>query len=118
MIFNERRPVDANRPPGTHPVTLQKRHDFANHLLAGPPRDDWFCALWGKDIATHGYSVLQQCAAAGAAQMRVRTLRCNTTARRSGNESFLQEVGLVDVTDGVGFLSDRRSKGLDSNRTW
>jgi hypothetical protein len=31
-------------------------------------------------------------------------------------ESFLQEVGLVDVTDGVGFLSDRRSKGLDSDR--
>src|ERR1700722_18995743 len=32
-------------------------------------------------------------------KMRIRTPRCNTTARRSGNESFLQEVGLVDVTD-------------------
>jgi hypothetical protein len=48
--------------------------------------------------------------------MRVRPLRCNATARRSGDESFLQEIGLVDVTDGVGFLSDRRRKGLDSNR--
>jgi len=75
------------------------------------------CALWGKDIATHGYSVLQQCAATGTAQMRIGTLRRNTTARGSGNESFLQEVGLVDVTNGVGFLSDRRSKGLDSDRT-
>jgi hypothetical protein len=48
--------------------------------------------------------------------MCVRTLCGNTTARRSGNESFLQEVGLVDIADGVGFLSDRRSKGLDSDR--
>ena len=49
--------------------------------------------------------------------MGVRTLCGNTTARGSGNESFLQEVGLVDITDGVGFLPDRRSKGLDSART-
>jgi hypothetical protein len=48
--------------------------------------------------------------------MCVRTLCGNTTARRSGNESFLQEVGLVDIADGVGFLSDRRSQGLDSDR--
>jgi hypothetical protein len=54
-------------------------------------------------------SILQQRVAAGTAQMRIRTLRGNATARRSGNESFLQQVGLVDVTDGVGFLSDRRS---------
>src|ERR1019366_7018853 len=42
--------VNANRPRGTHAVTLQKRHDFANHLLVGPARDDSLRALWADAL--------------------------------------------------------------------
>src|SRR5713101_5839540 len=60
--------------------------------------------------------LLEQHPAAGAAQMRIRPLGGNTTARRPRDESLLQQIGFVDVTNGVGFLADRRRQGLDPDR--
>src|SRR6516162_7127080 len=60
--------------------------------------------------------LLQQHPATGAAQMRIRSLGGNTTARRPRDESLLQEIGFVHLANGVGFLADRCRQGFDSDR--
>ena len=49
--------------------------------------------------------------------MCIRTLRGDAAARRAGNEPLLQEVGLVDIANRVGFLADRGNQRIDSDRT-
>src|SRR6266446_8642464 len=57
--------------------------------------------------------LLKQHPAAGAAQMGIRPLGGYAAARRPRDESLLQEIGFVNVTNGIGFLADRRCQGLD-----
>jgi integrase len=52
-------------------------------------------------------ALLEQHPAAGAAQMRIRPLGGNTTARRPRDKSLLQEIGFVDVL----YMIKRRAKG-------
>ena len=41
--------------------------------------------------------------------------RGDAAARRAGNEPLLQQIGLVDIANRVGFLDDRGSKRIDSD---
>ena len=60
---------------------------------------------------------LQQRTATGTSEMRICPLGRNTATCRPCNESLLQEIGLIDVADGVGLLSHRCGQGLDPDWT-
>jgi hypothetical protein len=48
--------------------------------------------------------------------MRIRPLGGDAAACSAGNESLLQEVGFVNVANGVGLLADCCRQGVDSDR--